>query len=36
MRRRVFLVYVLCLADIGPHARAQGAADLARADEVIE
>jgi putative ABC transport system substrate-binding protein len=30
MRRRVFLVYGLCLAGIGPHARAQGAGDLAR------
>src|SRR5215467_8139446 len=30
MRRRVFLVYGLCLAGIGPHARAQGAGDLPR------
>jgi putative ABC transport system substrate-binding protein len=30
MRRRVFLVYGLCLAGIGPHARAQGADDLPR------
>ena len=30
MRRRIFLVYGLCLAGIGPHARAQGASDLRR------
>jgi putative ABC transport system substrate-binding protein len=30
MRRRVFLVYGLCLASIGPHARAQDAGDLPR------
>src|SRR6516165_7517748 len=30
MRRRVFLVYGLSLAGIGPHARAQGAGDLPR------
>src|SRR5262249_20692657 len=30
MRRRVFLAYGLCLAGIGPHARAQGAGDLPR------
>ena len=30
MRRRVFLVCGLCLAGIGPRARAQGAGDLPR------
>ena len=30
MRRRGLLVYGLCLAGIGPHARAQGAGDLPR------
>src|ERR1700759_1199605 len=30
MRRRVFLVYGLCLAGIGPHARARSAGDLPR------
>ena len=30
MRRRIFLVYGLCLAGIGPHARAQDAGDLPR------
>ena len=30
MRRRVFLVYGLCLAGIGPHAQAQGTGDLPR------
>jgi putative ABC transport system substrate-binding protein len=30
MRRRVFLAYGLCVAGIGPHARAQGASDLRR------
>ena len=30
MRRRVFLAYGLCVAGIGPHARAQGAGDLPR------